>query len=57
MLEERLDYYRNQEVLKEEKSCDETLHAKDQFIAKLEKEKSELELETNKVVNILSIHA
>ena len=49
-LEERLDYYRNQDVIKEEKTCDETLHAKDQYITKLEKEKSELELESNKVV-------
>ena len=50
-LEEGLDYYRNQDLLKEEKTCDETLHAKDQYIAKLEKEKTELEQESNKVVH------
>ena len=59
-LEERLDYYRNQDVIKEEKTCDETLHAKDQYITKLEKEKSELEVESNKVVctqRVVELHS
>ena len=46
-----MEYYNKQDILKEEKSCDETLHAKDQYIAKLEKEKVDMETETNKLVS------
>ena len=54
-LEERLEYYNNQNALQEENTCEETLHAKDQYIAKLEKEKADLEVESNKMVSLLSV--
>ncbi|XP_045216666.2 uncharacterized protein PF3D7_1120000-like isoform X2 [Mercenaria mercenaria] len=46
-----LDYVNTQNVAREgeERPCEETVHAKDHYINKLEKEKTELETEVNKM--------
>ncbi|KAH3741465.1 uncharacterized protein LOC127851359 [Dreissena polymorpha] len=48
-LEEQLAEARAENIAQEERPCDETLHAKDQFIAKLEKEKTEIQTECQKM--------
>lgn len=56
-LVKELDYLNSQNLKREgeEKPCEETVHAKDQYITKLEKEKKELETELNKMVRIMMI--
>ena len=49
-LEERIEYLNTQTLMTEAKPCDETLHVKDQYIYKLEKEKADIETESNKAV-------
>jgi len=52
-LEEELDRVNTKSLEVEVKPCDETLHAKDQYITKLEKEKKDLESECHKMVKHL----
>lgn len=49
-LEEELERVNAQTVAAEDKPCDETLQAKDHYIAKVEKEKKDAELELQKMV-------
>ena len=50
ILEQHLRESDTQNVVTEPSTCDETLHVKDQFIAKLEKDKKDMEMETAKLV-------
>lgn len=49
-LEEELERINAKAITEEEKPCDETLHVKDQYIAKLEREKKDVETEFQKMV-------
>ena len=51
-LEENLEQANAESLMKAEQPCDETMHAKDQYMATLEKEKGDLQTELNKWVNV-----